>query len=221
MSTKLIIESLTYSMPLLLTAGLVALAKRFDTLDGVYRTLFAYLVMAWAIDVMSRIFGLALHNNLVFIPLFGLLELGMFTWLYWRYFLQGQPKTLLVLPAIGMVFIGWEFYKAGWADPHKFHAYSRVVTPVIIVFLSILHYKEIGMQSPLRLENMRLNAAILLFFSLSMVFFLPVNFLINVPSEVKFWFWLANLLLTLTFYTFLILEIWKNGKIQRQLHRGY
>jgi hypothetical protein len=59
-----------------------------------------------------------------------------------------------------------------------------------------------------------------IYFSLNLIFFLPVNFLINVASSVKFYFWSANLLLTISFYTFLCKEIWKNGSTRKRLRSG-
>ncbi len=219
-NAKFFIELFTYCMPLLLITGSIIGLSRFSALNGVYRLLLGYLAMALVIDVLSRIFGIVLHNNLLFIPLFGFLELVFFTWLYFRYFLPSQSRLLLIVPVVALGFIAWEFYQAEWIHPLSFNAYSRVVDPVAVVFLCMLHFREIGNTVPLPVERMRINSAILLFFSLSIVFFLPVNFLINVPSQLKFYFWLANLILTMTFYTFLIFEIWKNGKTRPSLVPG-
>ncbi|MCW3083858.1 MAG: hypothetical protein JWP12_1224 [Bacteroidetes bacterium] len=217
---KFFIELFTYCMPLLLIAGVIIGLFRFLALNAVHRLLLGYLAMALIIDVLSRIFGIVMHNNLLFIPLFGFLELAFFTWLYFRYFLPSQSRFLLIVPVIGLGFIAWEFYQGEWMDPLHFNAYSRVVDPVTVVFLCMLHFREIGNAVPLAVERMRMNSAILLFFSLNLVFFLPVNFLINVPSQLKFYFWLANLILTMAFYTFLIFEIWKNGKTRPSLVPG-
>lgn len=217
MTTKLLVEAMTYSLPLLLLAGLVLTSMWFTALDNIHRLFFCYLSMALLVDILSRFFGIFLRNNLLLIPLFGLLELGFFTVLYWRFFLQKQPRILLIVPLAALGFIVWETSLGSWLTPERFHAYSRVVDPIAVVFMCMLHFREIGDAFPVPAERMRLNSGILLFFSLNMVFFLPVNFLINVPAQLKFWFWLANFFLTLLFYAFLIREIWKNGKTQRSL----
>lgn len=218
--TKTLIEGLTYALPLLLIAGLLIGLFLFASLETLHRSLLVYLGTALLVDLVSRYFGLAFGNNLVFVPLFGLLELAYFTWLYWRYFLQGQPMIWLVVPVIALGYIVLECFAARWTDPRHFVAYSRVAGPITVVFLCMLHYREIGTILPVPKDRLRMNSGILLFFSLNMVIFLPVNFLINVPSQVKFWFWLTNLLLTMGFYLFLIREIWKNGKTRPSLERG-
>ena len=220
MSFAFILDVCTWAAPIVLLIGIATGTLLYSLLDPIHRVLLVYCVTALLTDLTSRVFGELYNNNLFLIPLFGLAELGLFAVLYYKYLLGSQSKVLLLCLLSGLGFIAFETIAVYALDPGSFQSYSRVVDPFFIVLLSVLYFRKLGQEEIIHTELLQLNTVILLFFSLNLIFFLPVNFLINEHSPLKFWFWLANLVLTLCFYSFLIRSIWKRGKTRRHLHYG-
>ena len=213
---KELIYYLTYLSPLVLIFGIVIGNFYFTKISPVHRVLFYYLIGAFLIDVSSRILGEFYGNNLIFIPIFGFVELALFSILYYSYLLKTKQVLLLFFITVGLGYILFEIWNVKNVDSKVFQTYSRVVDAFIIVLMSILFYLEkMKENTSIEPSKFALNTAVLIYFSLHLIFFLPINFLINESSELKFYFWSMNLLVTLSFYLFLIHSIWKNGKIQK------
>ncbi len=206
----------TYLSPLLLLLGLIVGGLYYKYLSPQHKTLYYYLLAAIIIDILGRIFEAAYGNNLILIPVFGVLELISFSVLYYLHLLKTKSIPLLLIICAGLFYIIFEIWTVKSVDPKVFQSYSRVVDAFIIVLMSILFYlKKVDEDDAIELNLFSLNAAILIYFSLHLIFFLPINFLINESSQLKFYFWSVNLLVTLSFYLFLIRSIWKNGKTQK------
>lgn len=210
------VDRLTLACPLILTTGVFAGSWKFRYLDDVHRLLTLYLLVSLTADLASRFYVFSHTNNLVFILLFSLLELGLFTVIYFRlFFLRGKPM-LLVLSLLGLAFIGWELLHSRFSDTSRFQSYSKVVDTFLIVSFAVAYLFERLRQRQAMWMYFRLNAIVLAFFSFNLLFFLPLNLLINEESGLKFWFWFGNLVATLVFYTLLTREVWINGTSHRQ-----
>jgi len=215
------IDTLTLLAPALLLLGIAAGAYYFKSLDRAHKTITIYLLVALIADLMSRGYVVIYENNLVFILLFSLLELILFSSLYFTLFLRKRNPFLIGLTAAGTLFIIWELFSLKFASVEQFQSYSKVVDTFLIVLLSVsFFFEKIRDKNSQVWEFFQLNSIILLFFSLNLLFFLPINFLINETSNLKFYFWLGNLAVTLIFYLLLTREIWKNGMTRKQLRSG-
>jgi len=216
-----ILDFLTFLSPVLLLCGILIGIYYYKFLDTVYKILTLYLIVCLCTDVVSRIYGHFYQNNLIFILLFSLTEVGIFSVLYHTCFLEKKNRLLLVLTTIASLYILWEIDTLRTIQVQQFQSYSKVADSFLIILLAIVYFFEkIGKNVQAELGILRLNSVILIYFALSLVFFLPINFLINVTSDLKFYFWGANLMLTLTFYGFISCEIWKNGLNLKQSHSG-
>jgi hypothetical protein len=210
----------TVLVPVLLFFGLVAGRYYYRYLDKKYRYLVFYLLICFCTDIVSRIVGEIYDNNLIFIIIFSLLELLFFYRYYRVCFFKKQIRVYTVITFLSAIYMLYEMYMLKDVSPRDFQPYSKVICSFVIIIISINSlFEKMDTEQP---DNaiIRLNSAFVLYFSLNLIFFLPVNFLINVTSSVKFYFWCANLILTVSFYTFLSREIWKNGSTQKQLHSG-
>lgn len=220
MTLTRIISIATVLVPVILFLGLIAGRYYYRYLDKRYRFLVLYLFICFCTDVLSRIAGELYNNNLIFIIIFSLLELLFFFWYYRECFYKRRIPVFTVVTLISAVYIIYEMYALKDVSPKDFQPYSKVICSFIIIILSINFLFEKMANQQTDQSIIKLNSTFVLYFSLNLIFFLPVNFLINVTSSVKFYFWCANLLLTVSFYTFLSMEIWKNGSTRKQLHSG-
>jgi len=210
----------TAVVPILLTVGLITGTYLYQYLEKKYRYLLLYFSICFLIDIISRIIGELYNNNLIFIIIFSLLEL-VFFYVYYRVcFFKRKINAYTLATIFGSLYMLYEMFALKDVSPKDFQPYSKVICSFIIIVMSINCLFENMAREHQDSAIIKLNSAFVIYFSLNLIFFLPVNFLINVASSVKFYFWCANLLLTVSFYTFLSREIWKNGSTQKQLQSG-
>ncbi|WP_286911807.1 hypothetical protein [Flavobacterium sp. UBA4197] len=216
-----VLDYLTYLSPALLLSGIGIGLFRYKSLDISHKLIMLYFATALCTDLVSRIYGQLFGNNLIFIIVFSLLELIVFSILYQFCFFEKKSRTLFALIAVAIGFIIWELFSLQTISPQQFQSYSKVMDAFVIILLAITYFfQKVGRNKETPKDVLRMNAVILIFFSLHLLFFLPINFLINVSSELKFYFWCANLVITLLFYAFLNWEIWKNGLSRKPLCSG-
>lgn len=210
---------LEYTVPVLLTLGVLTGVYYLKPLDKVHRILVLYLAVCLSVDLLSRVFAKLYGNNLILIPVSGFLELISFSFFYYHVLKNKRLIPPLVVGALA--YILYEASGLNVDDVAGFQTYSRVVASFLITVMSIVCFFEwIGSESQMPGNILLLNASNLIFYAFNLICFLPVNFLINVDSDIKFSFWFANFLVTLVFYIVLTFVIWKNGKSRKQLRPG-
>lgn len=211
----------TLLVPLLLLFGIIAGAFYYRYLDKKNKLLVVYLSICLTIDILSRIAGEIYNNNLIFIVIFSLLEL-VFFYVYYRVcFFKKNITLYTVATSIASVYMIYEMFTLKDVEPIDFQPYSKVICSFIIIIMSINSLFENISKEQQDSTIVKLSSVFVIYFALNLIFFLPVNFLINVTSSVKFYFWFANLLLTVSLYIFLTKEIWKNGSTQKRLQSGF
>ena len=122
---------------------------------------------------------------------------------------------------VGIAFSLYEIFTIDYLDPVNFQSYSRVlVVFLIVIFAMIFFFEKLSAGTNPKDYKLSVNTGILIYYSLSVVVLLPINFLINEGTSLKFYFLLGNSFITLLFYLFLTYAIWKNGKTLKHLHSG-
>jgi len=206
-------DALTLASPVILFIGMILGFVYYRRLDALHRWLHFFLIMALLVDIASRILGEVYHNNLILIPIYGLLELLIFTYIYFTFLLRVKYKLWIISIAIVVLFNLYEIFQSLHVDPKDFNSHSRVVDYLVIVIMSIVFYiHQIATANAKSSSIFFLNTVILLFYSLNLILYLPLNFLINEASDIKFHFWTVSLVLTLIFYISIVRTIWIHGK---------
>lgn len=212
-----ILSLFTNLSPIILTIGIFLGIFCYKKVDTLRKILIFYLCVMLLLDLTARYLGEVYGNNLVLIPIYGFSDLTMFSIFYYFLGIKNNKKIklfLILILILSAAFTFSEVMKVYNLPSSEFESYSKVISTLVIVFLSLGFFLEkIYMKKNISSDMFMLNSGILLFYSLNLIIFLPIDFLIN-GSELKFYFWLVNLVITLTFHTFLITSIWKNGKIQ-------
>jgi hypothetical protein len=214
-------ELLNILLPTILSVGLFFGIYYFRILGKLYKVLTFYLLSALLIDITGRVLGEVYGNNLILIPLFGFIELLIFSILYYHFMLLRKYKFILIIVGLALATILVETWKVRTVDPSNFQSYGRVLDAFVIILLSLLYYFNVihyGKEG--KTYNLGLNTVILIYFSLNLLIFLPLNFLLNESSELKIYFWLTNSILTFLFYAYIARSIWKNGKTRQPLLHG-
>lgn len=212
-----ILTLFTNLSPIILTIGIFLGIFCYKKVDTLRKILIFYLCVMLLLDLTARYLGEVYGNNLVLIPIYGFSDLTMFSIFYYFLGIKNNKKIklfLILILILSAAFTFSEVMKVYNLPSSEFESYSKVISTLVIVFLSLGFFLEkIYMKKNISSDMFMLNSGILLYYSLNLIIFLPIDFLIN-GSELKFYFWLVNLVITLTFHTFLITSIWKNGKIQ-------
>lgn len=214
MSFSEIVQLMGFMSPAILLVGLCIGFYYFKSLDRIHKAIMWYLLILLIVDITSRIFAYS-GNNLFVLLVYSLIEVVAFVYFYYKYIFKARHRLVLGLSIIGIFYIIWEI-AAFEMDVKQFQTYSKVVDDFIIITLALSFFHEkINIFKESKWDNFKLNAVILVFFTLNMIFFLPFNFLVNERTGLKFYFWLGNLTITLSFYLFLIYFLWKNGRTQK------
>lgn len=220
MNIPFLLAIITYIIPIVLIAGIGIGIYYYKFIKKEYRLLLLYLGICLVTDIISRIVGVIYGNNLIFIVIFSFLELLFFSIYYQIAFFKRRIWVYTIISSIALIFIAWEIVDLWNVPPSEFQSYSRVISGFFIIAIAINYLFEKIEEKQKQSSLIKLNYAFIIFYSLHLIFFLPINFLINVPSSIKFYFWSANLLLMVTFYVYLGREIWRNGLTQKRLHSG-
>ncbi|MDV6166878.1 hypothetical protein R1T16_00470 [Flavobacterium sp. DG1-102-2] len=214
-----IYDILSYLTPVLLLGGILIAFYFRKTLDSIHKSIAYYLLAMLFTEISGRIIGDYYHNNLIVLLVYSILELVMLAYFYYKHLFKAKHKLILFIVFLAVIYILWEIYVFEIRSIKEFQTYAKVVDNFTIILLSLTFFHEkINIFKESKWDNFRLNAVILAFFSINMLFFLPYNFIIN--ETIGFWFWLGILSSVTLFNSYLISQIWKNGRTRKLLPSG-
>lgn len=192
------VSYIIYLVPVMLSILLVyaGTKKPFNTLKF---ALLGYLTSCLLFYFLGEFLGRNYQSNLILIPVFGIVELGWFSFIY-RTITANKYYYLLPIPAI--ICLVYELNTVNFHLPAQVESYTRFVANLSLLLLALLYCFTLLQQGwkNYHPSYFLLNAALFLYASFSCLYYLPLNLLINGQSESKFLFWLVNTLITLLFY---------------------
>ncbi len=220
MPLKQILVYISYASPLLLMMGSLLAAYHYKWLSKRFKVIGIYIFIALVIDIISRKWGFFTDskNNLFIIPVFGFIELAFFSLLFYKHILKSKSKILktYIYTALSLVLI--DIFFNDYQEIERFQSYGRLLANLSIIFYCLLSiWNSIKGNIDSDKEAIILSFGALLYFSINLLVYLPLNFLINGSPDIIFYFWTINLLLTILFYALLIYLIWQNGKTRKHL----
>lgn len=220
MTINEIMELLTILSPLIAIVGFGIGLYYYNCIDNINKSIMFYLLLMLAVDLASRIIGIY-GNNLLILLVYSFLELILFTFFYYKFLFKLKHRIIITLSVIALLYIVWEILILKQIAAMKFQSYAKVVDDFMIIIMALAFFHEkINIFRETKWDYFPLNAVIIVFFSVNLIFFLPINFLINETSGLKHYFWLGNLIITLLFYSYLTHSIWKNGRTRKLLPSG-
>jgi hypothetical protein len=210
-----LLDLLTWLSPTILLIGSVVGFFRFGTLDGVHRLLTGYLLFELCVDIASRLIGHYGKSNLIVIPFMNLVELLFFLRIYFIWLGRKSLPFVGSVLLIFLVFFVCELYELRMLPVEERQTYTGILGPFWVVGFSLALF-TLSLREPEKMnwQLFSLNAVVLFFFSVKLVFAIPLNFLVNEDSGLSLSFWFAWLFITLFFYIYLIRSLWKNGRIR-------
>jgi len=220
MDTKELMIGLSFLSPLFLLTGIGLGLARYRKVDGKHHLILWYLLVALVIDLLSRYWSWTQNNNLVFLSVTGIVDLLFISCLYLKYFLP-KNRIYLIYPTaiiLLLVLINIVFYNHKLAA--TFQSYDKLICNVTIVGYCLICFLDILKRKKNNRAIMRINGAVLLFFSVDILISMTSNFLINEALHLVVYFWLLRLLLLLYMYLVLIHTLWQTGKNRKHWQFG-
>ncbi|MFP9100893.1 hypothetical protein ACLI09_17745 [Flavobacterium sp. RHBU_24] len=200
----------------LLIFGLVAGIYFFSKLDSIRKFIVFYIALLLITELLSYYVGMTFGSNHMIFPLYCLFELALFIYLYIKYLFKKRHMFTTVLGTLGIGFILYEFiynFIYHQVSPEEYQPYAKVVDNFVIIIFSLTYLLEkMTTYNESRWDNFSFNIGVLINFTISTIFYLPFNFLVNETSGLKYYFWISNLFLLHAFYVFLIIEMYKNAR---------
>jgi len=215
---QFVLKDMLLFSPLLLAFGGSIAVYYYHSLDFSFRVIGIFLWCHLAIDVLGHLSAALFDYNLWLLPVLALCELLLWSLVFHLVLFRKRKQVLLVLSVAGCLFLAWQSVEA-ILGTWQMVPNVRILATSIITMMSAALLLDRVQEQPTR-DYFSINAAILVYYSLSSVLFIPVDFLIYEPTVIKFYFWMANFLFTLAFYATLIVQLWKHGKNRQPLHFG-
>ncbi len=194
--------------------GICTGIKYYKKLNYINKHLFFYLFAAFIADLLSRFLHATYNNTLILIPVFGFIELFIFSMIYNRLIFKNNRLFVLIIGLILAIII-IDIFTCNAYSPEKFQSFGRVLDGFTILFLSLYFYRDTLKNLNLNTKLIKLNTGVFLFFLLNSLWFLISNFLVKVNYKVMSYVWLINITTTPLFYSFLTFYIWKIGRSQK------
>lgn len=214
-----ILQQLNYASPISLLVGLIIAIYYRNRLDKLHKTIAFYLFLMLSVDITSRFIKEIFSTNLIMLLIYSFVELLFYLYLYRQCLFKKKYLSLSIIGVVGLLYILGEillFVVFKELNPKEFQPYSKVVDNFIVILMALLFFHEkINAFNDTKWTNFRLNIAILLYFTINLLVFLPFNFLVNESTGLKFYFWTINLIITVLFYIYLTSLIWQNTKKSR------
>jgi hypothetical protein len=201
--------------PIVLLTGVIIGTINIKKNPEIGQLIFGYFIAGLLLEITSRYWGQVneAKNNLIFLSISGIVDFLFFTVLYIRFFFGRKRTWLLFLSFPTLILLFYMMYHKAALIPSAFDAYDKVICDGIIVFYALLSsYDLINGKEEVRTDVMRVNAVVLLFFSLDLLFSLTTNFLINAGTHFVIYFWILRFVLLTTLYTTLAYTLWQIGK---------
>ncbi|RZJ74098.1 MAG: hypothetical protein EOO45_09460 [Flavobacterium sp.] len=212
MTVHEIVDRLTYLSPAILAGGIWVGFLNFKKIDSVHKSITFYLLVMLCVDVASRILG-HLGNSILVLLVYSLIEVILIVYFYYKYLFRTKHLVVLALSILAGIYILWEIASFEKIEAKHFQSYAKVADNSIVILLALsFFYERLSMFKESKWDNFRLNAIVLVFFSVNLLFFLPFNLIINKSTGLQFFFWYGILLITILFYVYLSWSIWNNSK---------
>lgn len=183
---------------------LILLASNFKE-----TSLFSKFLLLCAFAEIVNLYGAyAQKQTLMIIPIFSFFELVVFV----NYFkTQFAARKLNIILVLGGLLALVDAYLIQYNPLGSVFVVSRVCNSIILIVMAI--YGVYSLALPKR--YVRINFAIILYFSLTFVHFLLLNLLINVKESEIFVIWITYSLACVAFNFLLFFDLWKFGKIHK------
>jgi len=223
--TRIILEICTNFSLLFSSLSFILTFVYYKKLNAEFKFFSLFLLLGLSTEIFSLIYIAFLNNesNLFVIPLYYNLEFLIMSFLFVKYFFRKTNWIALsVIALIQFVLIIEGYRSIIDAEASSFHAYGKVLVNFTIVVYCLRFFLELAYGSiNKQASKVALNILIFVYYVLSLIIFIFINFLINGDSTFTIYFWIFNSMISLVFYYLISRLIWKIGTARKLSLFGY
>ncbi|MGG5507990.1 MULTISPECIES: hypothetical protein [unclassified Myroides] len=161
--------------------------------------LLGYFSTGLCFYVIGEMLGRTQANNLILIPIFGVLELGWFSYIYFTY---TRKKIFLYSNIPAWICLFYELTQVDFLTLNQLQSYTRSITSLLLCLFtlgysySLLKYKWKNYNA----NVFTFNAALLVYASFTCIYYLPLRLLVSGNPNTILIFWMINSMITFLFY---------------------
>jgi hypothetical protein len=221
MTANEVMHTVVYMTPATLLTGCVIGVARYRKSSFGGKLIFWYLISMLCFEIAAQYWGQA-KNNLFLLTLNGIVDLLFFSLLYVKYFNISSKFLLLGLSAlVGTAVLTTMLFNGMYKLVAEFQLYDKVACDAVVFLYALISmFDLLKGKGEVKREIVRVNIAVLLYFSLDMLISLIINFLINAGINFLIYFWFLRQALLLTLYIILIYTLWQTGKNPKRWQYG-
>jgi len=209
-------SALAFSTGIGLIIGVAIGVFTYKKLDSLNKSLFWYLLLMLMVHLSTKIMNAIAVTSVMIFPVYSFIELSFFTYLYNKYLFNKPNKILIGLGCIGLIYIVAEFLQYFVFDTlnlKQFQPYCKIADNFIVIIMALVfYYQKMNSFNETKWTNFKLNTAVLIYFTINTIIYIPFNFIINETIGVRLYIWTVNIVIILLFYSYLTILIWKNGR---------
>ncbi len=207
-----------FLIPAILLVGVVVGTIYFKSLSPIYRGFTIYLWLCLIFDFFNRLFGHVFENNLMLIPIFGLFEFTFFSVMYRYYLFDKNYRWISPFFCFVLFIMLYDTFYAFGLPIVEYQSYTRILDSLaILIYGFVFLFQLLSKNLRYAKTMLKVIATSIFYGAISLIVFLPINFLIKAESknDVRLWVFSIHFVATSMFYIELILAIWKSGKTQQ------
>jgi hypothetical protein len=208
----------TFLAPIATLMGIFMGIRNYSKLNPPDVLLIVYLIFVLVIDIIVRYMVLVLkfENNLFLIPVYALGEFLIIAVLYLIFLLRIKNHiVVIILSGVSALILFDLFYLSRLTDTANFQSIAKIIANLSIIVICIFYSWKGILNTGIRsLEFVGINPYIIGYFSINLIIFLSINFLINEALGIVTYFWILNLVVNVLFYIKITHFLWKRGRIR-------
>jgi hypothetical protein len=206
-----------YLILAVLLLGSIIFIVKFRFLDFGFKAIGIFILTNFVVQLISFFnFG----YNLYFVAIYGLFELILFSVLYGR-FINFKHKTLFVIivTVISTLLIYEGVTSYVNQNVESFNSYGKIFSHLTIITYSVYYIIDTLINKSKKIEPQKINLSfvILIFYVITLINFIAINFLVNNSLQIVVYFWNFYAVLNVLFYGALTFLLWKHGKSRKYL----
>jgi len=224
-TTKTIWHVCTSLSIFFLCTSFILTLRYYKQIGSHLRFFILLLLLGLSTEIFSFVYMKILNNtnNLFVIPIYYILEFFILSCLYLKHFFKKTNWIGTSLIVLIQVVLCIEGYRSMYFDQvYSFHAYGKVLVNLVAVIYSLKFFLNLAQGSAkINPSKVGLNIIIFVYYVLSLILFIFINFLVNGDSTITMYFWIFHSSITALFYFSISFLIWKVGTTRKLSLFGY
>lgn len=224
-ATRIIWQIISNISLLFLCCSFILSLRYYKKVGSVFRFFALFLLLGLSTEIFMRYYIFILHesSNLFVVPIYYILEFFVLSCLYFKHFFKKTNwigTSLVVLIQLALCIEG---YRSIYYDQvYSFHAYGKVLVNIVVVTYSLKFFLNLAHgNTAIDASKIGLNILIFIYYVLSLILFIFINFLVNGDTTITMFFWIFHSSITALYYFSISLLIWKVGTTRKLSLFGY